>query len=85
MSREFQATGPNVVSSTEGELRIARVGLSVSFRGKEYAVDSEMLNPPMSIVVYFTRSLDAKDNDSEEVRKFVLDGLKFSGFTVESA
>ncbi|MFB0840477.1 MULTISPECIES: hypothetical protein [unclassified Arthrobacter] len=85
MSTDFQATGPNVVSSDEGELRIARVGLSVSFRGQQYDMDSETLDPPMSIVVYFQRSLPAKADDTEQIRQFVLDALKFRGFRVESA
>lgn len=85
MSTDFEATGPNVVSSDEGEVRIARVGLSVRFHGQQYDIDSEMLAPPMSIVVYFQRSLPAKSDDSEQIRQFVLDALKFSGFSVESA
>jgi len=56
----FEATGPNVVSSAEGEVRIARVGLWVSFHGQQYEIDSEMLAPPMGIVVYFQRSLAAE-------------------------
>jgi hypothetical protein len=82
---EFEATGPNVVTSAEGELRIARVGLSVSFHGQQYDIDSEMLAPPMSIVVYFQRSLAAGADDSEPIRQFVLDALEFNGFNVESA
>lgn len=85
MSMEFEATGPNVVTSAEGELRIARVGLSVSFHGQQYDIDSEMLAPPMSIVVYFQRSLAAGADDSEPIRQFVLDALEFNGFNVESA
>ncbi|UKA77645.1 hypothetical protein [Arthrobacter sp. FW306-07-I] len=73
------------MSSTEGELRIARVGLSVSFHGQQYDIDSEMLNPPMSIVIYFQRSLAAKTGDSEQIRQFVLDALEFRGFKVELA
>ena len=85
MSTEFEATGPNVVSSTEGELRIARVGLSVNFHGQQYDIDSEMLYPPMSMVIYFQSSLAAKADDSEQIRQFVLDALKFRGFNVELA
>ena len=85
MTSGFEATGPNVVSSAEGELRIARVGLWVSFHGQQYDIDSEMLAPPMSIVVYFQRSLAAGADDSEQIRQFVLDALKFSGFSLESA
>lgn len=44
-----------------------------------------MLAPPMSIVVYFQRSLAAGADDSEPIRQFVLDALEFNGFNVESA
>lgn len=83
MSTDFEARGPNVVASKDGELCLARVGLSVSFRGHQYDVDSEMLDPPMSIAVYFRRSPAAKADESEQIRRFIQDALAFRGFKVE--
>ncbi|MGN8130094.1 hypothetical protein [Paenarthrobacter sp. 22069] len=87
MSTDFEARGPNVVSSVDGELRIARVGLSVSFRGRQYEIDSEMLAPPMSIAIYFRGSSAAKAaakvHESEQLQEFIREALIFAGFDVE--
>lgn len=79
----FKTIGPNVIASEEGELRTARVGLTLTFRGRHYVIDSELLNPPMSIAVYFTTSDAAKADDAERIRAFLTDALAFQGFTVE--
>lgn len=83
MTPEFKISGPNVVASKDGELHIARVGLSVTFRGQHYAVDSEMLEPPMSIAVYFQASRAAEADESEQIREFITAALAFRGFNVE--
>jgi hypothetical protein len=83
MTSEFKISGPNVVASEEGELRIARVGLSVTFRGEHYVLDSEMLEPPMSVAVYFHTSHAARAADAEQIQEFITDALAFRGFTVE--
>lgn len=89
MSTDFEARGPNVVASKDGELRIARVGLSVIFRGRQYEIDSEMLAPTMSIVIYFRGSAAAKAagkaHESDQLRDFIRDALLFEGFDVEFA
>ncbi|MDQ0798751.1 hypothetical protein [Arthrobacter sp. SLBN-112] len=87
MSTDFEAKGPNVVASKDGELHIARVGLSVSFRGHKYEIDSEMLAPPMTIAIYFRSSsaakAAAKAHELGQLREFVRDALTFRGFDVE--
>lgn len=83
MTGELKIISPNVIASEEGELQIARVGLSVIFGSKQYFVDSEMLDPPMSIAVYFRTSRAAEDGDAEQIRGFIADALAFGGFTVE--
>lgn len=79
----FKIIGLNVIASEEGELRIAGVGLTLTFRGRHYVIDSEMLNPPMSTAVYFTASDAAKADDSDRILTFITDALAFGGFTVE--
>ncbi len=83
MTSELKLRSPNVIASEEGELQIARVGLSVIFGRKHYFVDSEMLDPPMSIAVYFRTSRAAEADDAEQIRGFIADALAFGGFTVE--
>lgn len=87
MSTGFEARGPNEIASKDGELHIARLGLSVTFRGHKYEIDSEMLAPPMSIAIYFRNSsaakAAAKAQESEQLREFVRDALTFGGFNVE--
>ena len=83
VTSEFKIISPNVIGSEDGELRIARVGLTVTFRGQRYVIDSEMLHPPMSIAIYFDSSRAAKADDAEQIREFVKGALAFAGFTVE--
>ncbi len=64
-------------------MRIGRVGLQLRLDGTRYEIDSEMLNPPMSIVVYFSASSAARDPQSERIRRYVDEALTFSGFRVE--
>lgn len=83
MSNEFTTTKVNTISSPDGELQIRRVGLSVTFRGQSYEVDSEMLYPPMSIAVYWQRSPAARARNADDIRRFISEGLVAGGFTVE--
>ncbi len=83
MSNEFTTTKVNVISSDDGELQIRRVGLSITFRGQSYEVDSEMLAPPMSIVVYWQRGPAARARNADDIRRFITEGLAAGGFTVE--
>lgn len=83
MSNEFTTTKVNAISSPDGELQIRRVGLSVTFRGQSYEVDSEMLYPPMSIAVYWQRSPAARARNADDIRRFISEGLVAGGFTVE--
>jgi len=75
---------PNVIESDDGTIRIrGRAGLEVNFRGESVQVSSEMLAPPMSIVLY-TRGSDAiKSDRAEEILSFVVEGLVSAGFRVE--
>lgn len=83
MRDRFERLGPNEVVSQDGVLRISRVGISLTYRDQEYEVDSEMLDPPMSIAVYFRASNAAKVKDAEQIREFIEGALAFRGFTVE--
>lgn len=83
MSSEFTIKDENVISSHDGELHIGRVGLSLTFRGQSYAIDSEMLQPRMSIAVYFQDSPAAHAHNADDVRRFIAEGLAARGFSVE--
>ncbi|WP_336855997.1 hypothetical protein [Sinomonas albida] len=83
MSSGFEVEGPNSVISKDGEIRIARVGLSVIFHGRQYNIDSEMLDPPMSIVIYFRNSRAAQSEEAEDIRSFIEEALTFRGFMIE--
>jgi hypothetical protein len=83
VTSELKIRSPNVVASEEGQLQIARVGLSVIFRGQHYFVDSEMLEQLMSIAVSFRASRAAEADDAAQIRGFIADTLAFRGFNVE--
>jgi hypothetical protein len=42
-----------------------------------------MLEPPMSVAVYFHTSHAARAADAEQIQEFITDALAFRGFTVE--
>jgi hypothetical protein len=75
VSNEYKATKVNVISSPDGELQIRRVGLSITFRGQSYEVDSEMLHPPMSIAVYWQRRPASRARNADDIRRFINEGL----------
>lgn len=56
-----------VNSETAGRSGTLPVGLTLIFRHTHYVIDSEMLNPPMSIAVYFTTSDAANAGGSERI------------------
>lgn len=83
MGTTFERRGSSEVLSQDGLLHISRVGLSLRYRGQQYEVDSEMLDPPMSIAVYFRTSDAAKAKEAEQIREFIAGALTFRGFTIE--
>lgn len=82
---KFHSTRVNLIEDEHGSsIRIlGPVGLEVDFEGHQYDVDSEMLQPPMSIVIY-TDSLKKAEMDYTRVLAFVRAGLEWNGFTVRT-
>jgi hypothetical protein len=83
MDATFERRGPSEIVSEQGQLRIRRVGLSVTYLGQRYELDSEMLEPPMSIAVYFRTSAASGADNAELIRAFISNALAFRGFTVQ--
>jgi hypothetical protein len=42
-----------------------------------------MLDPPMSIAVYWQRRPAARARNADDIRRFITEGLAAGGFTVE--
>lgn len=81
---EYRKSGPNLIESPEGSIRITgRAGIDVEFRGEHVRVNSEMLAEPMSVVIY-RRGVNAIESERpEEVLDYVVRGLEFAGFRVD--
>ena len=81
----FHSTRENLIEDEHGSsIRIlGPVGLEVDFGGHLYDVDSEMLQPPMSIVIY-TDSLKDTEMENTKFLAFLSAGLEWNGFTVRT-
>jgi hypothetical protein len=82
----FHSSRVNLIEDDSGSsIRIlGPTDLDVMFEGNRYTIDSEMLNPPMSLVIY-TRSLSAAaGDDAPRLLAFIRAGLEWNGFYVET-
>jgi len=81
---EFREGLGSTIESDEGSIRVkGRAGLAVTFRGRSYDVHSEMMNAPMSIVLYTSTGGLAEADALPDLLQFVRSGLERGGFTVD--
>jgi hypothetical protein len=82
---EFSQQGPNHISSSTGHTIeiLGRAGLRVNLGDAMIEIDSEMLQPPMSIAIYSASIPDASPTPAAEIPDEVIKGLEWAGFSVE--
>lgn len=81
----FSQPSPNLIVSTSGHTIeiLGRAGLRVGLGDTTVDIDSEMLNPPMSLVIY-TGSVPASTPvPPHELMREVVSALEWAGFTVD--
>ncbi len=81
----YEHVGPNRVRTPSGsELElVGRAGLVLYRDGERLEVDSEMLDPPMTIAVYVRSVPSFAAVPARSVLDEIVAALKWMGFTVE--
>ena len=81
----FNRLSPDLIEDEAGSLLeiLGRTGLKVILDGKNYSIDSEMLAPPMSIVVYKSSVSPNANSSTLEVLQFAYAALRWAGFSIE--
>ena len=83
---EYRKPEGNLIESDSGSVkRLGRAGLDVTFNGERLLVNSEMLHPPRSIVIYASEGDLGSSSSASEILAFVRSALEWDGFTVEIA
>lgn len=84
-SFEFVHSGPNLVTSSSGHTieTLGRAGIRVGLGDSFIEIDSEMLHPPMSLVIYAGSIPSAVPIPVVELLDEVIQALRWAGFEVE--
>jgi hypothetical protein len=81
---EFSQQANHISSSTGHSIEIlSRAGLRVHLGDATIEIDSEMLDPPMSIAIYPETIPEASPTPAAEIFDEVIKGLEWAGFSVQ--
>ncbi|GIF23424.1 hypothetical protein BJ973_004036 [Actinoplanes tereljensis] len=82
---QFSQPGPNLIASSSGRTLeiLGRAGLRYHVNGVAIEIDSEMLHPPMSLVIYSDSIPMGTPLPASEILEETIKALEYAGFTVE--